>query len=71
MKYSFMAFIQQTASSTLQRNLQGRAALILVVLVVVDIKFIGNGPGLARGCGGGTVDEEVVVKKKKGGGVGH
>ena len=33
-----------------------------VVLVVVDMGFVGGGGGLAGGCGGGTVGGGAVVK---------
>ena len=63
-KYAFMAFIQQTVSSVSPEKSAGSAALISVVVVVVDIGFIGGGAGLAGDCGGGTVDEGIVVKEE-------
>ena len=45
-------------------NSAGSAALILVVLVVVDIEFSGGGTGLAEGCDERTVDKDAVVRKE-------
>ena len=56
-----MAFIHWTASLVSPEKSAERAALILVVLVVVDIGFAGGGGGLAGGCGGGTVNGDAVV----------
>ena len=60
-KYTFMAFIQWMASSVSPEKSAGSAALISVVLVVVDIGFTGGGAGLAGGCGGRAVGGSVVV----------
>ena len=48
-KYAFMAFIHQMASLVSPEKSVGRAALILVVLVVVDIGFAGGRSGLTGG----------------------
>ena len=58
LKYAFMAFIHQTASSVSPEKSARSAALILAVQVVVDIVFAG---GEAGGCGGGTVGGGMVV----------
>ena len=50
-----MAFTHWTASLVFPEKSAGRAALISVVLVVVDMGFAGGGGGLAGGCGGGAV----------------
>ena len=63
-KYTFMAFIQQTASLVSPEKSAGSAALISAVLVVVDIGFAGGGAGLAGGCNGGIVDKSAVVKEE-------
>ena len=67
-KYASMASIHRMASSDSPEKCSGRAALISVVLVVVDMGFAGGGLtggfGLLGGCGGGTgfekIDEVVV-----------
>ena len=56
-----MAFTHQTASSVSPEKSVGRAALISVVLVVVDMGFAGGGGGLAGGCGGGIMGGGAVV----------
>ena len=48
-KYASMAFTHRIVSSVSPEKTSGRASLIGLVLVVVDI-------GLAGGCDGGTVD---------------
>ena len=62
-KYALIAFIQRTASSVSPEKSAGSAALISVVLVVVDIRFAGGGAGLAGGCGGRTVGGGAVVSE--------
>ena len=62
-KYALIAFIQWTASSVSPEKSAGSAALISVVLVVVDIRFAGGGAGLAGGCGGRTVGGGAVVSE--------
>ena len=62
-KYTLMAFIQWTASSVSPEKSAGSAALISVVLVLVDIGFSGDGTGLAGGCGGWTVEGGVVINE--------
>ena len=54
-KYASMAFTHWIASSVSPEKSSGRASLTTVVLVVVDMGFIGGGGGLAGGCGKGTV----------------
>ena len=56
-----MAFTHWTASSVSPKKSVGRATLISVVLVVVDIGFASGGGGLAGGCGGGTAGGGTVV----------
>ena len=56
-----MALTYQTASLVSPEKLAGKAALISVVLVVVDIGFAGGGGGLAGGCGSGIVGGDTVV----------
>ena len=62
-KYASMAFTQWIASSVSPEKSAGRAALTLLVLVVVDMGFVDGGGGLAGGCGGGTVGRGAVVTK--------
>ena len=56
-----MAFTHWTASLVFLEKSAGRAALISVLLVVVDVGFAGGGVGLAGGCGDGTVGGGAVV----------
>ena len=65
-KYASMAFTHWIASSVSPEKTSGRASLTVLVLVVVDMGFIGGGTGLAGGCNGGTVVrgakiDEVVI----------
>ena len=62
-KYTFIAFIQWTASSVSPEKSAGSAALISVVLVVVDVGFAGGGAGLAGSCGSGIVGGSAVVNE--------
>ena len=50
-----MVFTHQIASSVSPEKTSGRASLTVLVLVVVDMGFVGGGTGLAGGCNGGTV----------------
>ena len=54
-RYTSMAFTHQLASSISLEKTSGRASLTVLVLVVVDMGFIGGGTGLVGGCDGGTV----------------
>ena len=54
-KYTSMAFTHQLASSISLEKTSGRASLTVLVLVVVDMGFVGGGTGLVGGCDGGTV----------------
>ena len=54
-KYASMVFTHWLASSVSPEKISGRASLIVLVLVVVDMGFVGGGTGLAGGCDGGTV----------------
>ena len=56
-------FTQQIASSVSSEKSAGRAALTLVVLVVVNMGFVDGGGGLVGGCGGGTVGGDAVVNE--------
>ena len=47
-----MAFTQQIVSSVSPKKSVESAALISVMLVVVDIGFTGGGAGLTRDCDG-------------------
>ena len=60
-KYASITFTHWTASSVSPEKSAGRAGLISVVLVVVDMGFAGGGSGLAGGCGGGTVGGGAVI----------
>ena len=60
-----MAFTHQIAFSVSPEKGSGRASLTMVVLVVVDMGFIGGGGGLAGGCGGGTVGGGAMIKGVK------
>lgn len=60
-KYAFMVFVQQTASSVFSEKSVESAAFIFVVLVMVDIGFARGGLGLTGGCGSGTVDGGTVI----------
>ena len=60
-----MVFTHWITSSVSPEKGSGRASLIMVVLVVVDMGFIGGRGGLAGGCGGGTVGGGAVVKGVK------
>ena len=62
-KYTFIAFIQQTASLVSPEKSAESAALILAVLVVVDIGFAGGGAGLAGGSGSWTIGGSAVVNE--------
>ena len=55
-KYASMAFTHWIASSVSPEKTLGRASLTMLVLVVVDIGFVGGGTGLAGGWDGGIVD---------------
>ena len=50
-----MAFTHRIASSVSPEKTSERASLTVLVLVVVDMGFIGGGTGLTGGCNGGTV----------------
>ena len=54
-KYASMAFTHWLASSVSPEKISGRASLTVLVLVVVDMGFVGGGTGLAGGCNRGTV----------------
>ena len=60
-KYAFMIFIQQPASSVFTEKAVGSAAFIFVVLVMVDNGFARGGLGLTGGCDSGTVDGGAVI----------
>ena len=62
-KYASIAFTHWTASLVSPEKLAGRAALICMMLVVVDTGFAGDGGGLVGGCGSGTVGGGAVVNK--------
>ena len=50
-----MAFTHRLASSVSPEKISGRASLTVLVVVVVDMGFIGGGIGLTGGCEEGTV----------------
>ena len=56
-----MAFTHQMASLVSPEKISGRASLTVLVLVVVDMGFIGGGSGLVGGWDGGTVDEGAKI----------
>ena len=45
-----MVFTHRLASSVSPEKISGRAFLTVLVLVVVDMGFVGGGTGLAGGC---------------------
>ena len=55
-----MAFTHRIAFSVSPEKISGRASLTGLVLVVVDMGFVGGGSGLAEDWNRGTVD--VVAK---------
>ena len=56
-----MAFTHRIASSVSPEKTSGRASLTVLVLVVVDMGFIGGGTGLTGGCDGGTVVRNAKI----------
>ena len=61
LKYTFIAFIQWTASLVSPEKSVGSAAFNSEVLVVVNIRFVGGRLGLTGGCSGGMVGRGGAV----------
>ena len=60
-KYASMAFTHWIASSVSPEKISGRASLIALVLVVVDMGFAGGMDGLAGGWNRGIVDKGAKI----------
>ena len=60
-KYASMAFTHRIASSVSPEKTSGRVSLTVLVLVVVDMGFVGGGTRLAGSCNEGTMVGDAKI----------